>query len=109
MLRLLFLGCLVIMLIPVADDSATGEGQTISARETITAAQALYKDLSGFCERNPQTCDTGKYLAQQFERKARTGAGMALAYFAEPVEGSTKEPAKHEAPVDPVKTGSTSK
>ena len=34
----------------------------VSAGQTLDAANTVLKDITGFCERNPDTCDTGKAL-----------------------------------------------
>ncbi len=39
------------------------EAAKVTTYETFSAAQALYSDVSSFCERNVETCITGKALA----------------------------------------------
>src|SRR6478672_2506282 len=48
-------------------------------------AQAAVKDVSGFCERNPSVCATGKDAFAVFMQKARFGAEMVMGF----VKGST--------------------
>jgi Family of unknown function (DUF5330) len=55
-------------------------------------AQAAVKDMSGFCERNPSVCATGKDAFEVFVQKARFGAEMLMGF----VKGQT-ELAAHEA------------
>jgi hypothetical protein len=44
-------------------------------------AQAAVKDVSGFCERNPTVCTTGKDAFDVFVHKARFGAEMLMSFF----------------------------
>ena len=48
-------------------------------------AQAAVKDVSGFCERNPSVCATGKDAFAVFMQKARFGAEMVMGF----VKGKT--------------------
>jgi len=48
-------------------------------------AQAAVKDVSGFCERNPTVCATGKDAFDVFVHKARFGAEMLMSF----VKGKT--------------------
>jgi hypothetical protein len=43
-------------------------------------AQAAVKDVSGFCERNPTVCSTGKDAFDVFVHKARFGAEMLMSF-----------------------------
>lgn len=40
----------------------------VSAGQTLDAANTVIKDITGFCERNPDTCDTGKALLVNAKR-----------------------------------------
>src|SRR6476620_4960611 len=53
--------------------------------EVYGTAQAAVKDVSGFCERNPSVCATGKDAFAVFMQKARFGAEMVMGF----VKGST--------------------
>ena len=48
-------------------------------------AQAAVRDVSGFCERNPSVCATGKDAFAVFMQKARFGAEMVMGF----VKGKT--------------------
>jgi len=48
-------------------------------------AQAAVKDVSGFCERNPSICATGKDAFAVFVQKARFGAEVLMSF----VKGQT--------------------
>jgi Family of unknown function (DUF5330) len=53
--------------------------------EVYGTAQAAVKDVSGFCERNPSVCATGKDAFAVFMQKARFGAEMLMSF----VKGKT--------------------
>lgn len=44
-------------------------------------AQAAVKDVSGFCERNPSVCATGKDAFEVFVQKARFGAEILMGFI----------------------------
>ena len=48
--------------------------------EIYGTAQAAVKDVSGFCERNPSVCATGKEAFAMFMQKARFGAEMLMSF-----------------------------
>ena len=48
-----------------------------SSFATFTAAADTLADVKGFCERRPQACITGQYLAYQLEGKAKYAARLA--------------------------------
>lgn len=76
LLRSAFWLSLVVLLIPSdpAETSAKTDQRAISTFEAIGAAHSTLRDLEGFCERNPATCDTGRVALDGFGAKARTGA-----------------------------------
>ncbi len=53
--------------------------------EVYGTAQAAVKDVSGFCERNPNVCATGKDAFAVFMQKARFGAEVLMSF----VKGKT--------------------
>ena len=62
---------------PPAQQGADGQpGMQSSTFAAITAAADTFADFKGFCERRPQACVTGQYLAATFEGKARYGARL---------------------------------
>lgn len=65
-----------VMLIPAdpAELEADGLARKADAFATLGFAKAAYDDASGFCQRNPDACETGSALAASFGAKARTGA-----------------------------------
>jgi hypothetical protein len=62
---------------PPAQLGADGQpGMQSSTFAAITAAADTFADFKGFCERRPQACVTGQYLAATFEGKARYGVHL---------------------------------
>ena len=95
LVRIAFWLSIVIALIPVNPADLEDGQRAVSTGETLRAAQTVVADVAGFCDRNPETCGTGRELFAQLGAKARTGAR----YLYETLEtGET----------DPVATGSVS-
>ena len=81
LIRFAFWMMLVVALIPVNAEDLGPEYRAVSTQETVLAAQAAMRDLSKFCERNKQTCETGRELVSQLGVKAATGARFVSAYL----------------------------
>jgi hypothetical protein len=71
LLRTIFWLIVLVLLLP------TNERQQSQVYGT---AQAAVKDVSGFCERNPTVCSTGKDAFDVFVHKARFGAEMLMSF-----------------------------
>jgi Family of unknown function (DUF5330) len=71
LLRTIFWLVVLVLLLP------TNEQQQSQVYGT---AQAAVKDVSGFCERNPTVCTTGKDAFDVFVHKARFGAEMLMGF-----------------------------
>lgn len=67
----------------------------VAAIDALGAAHSVYADISGFCERNLEACETGKAVASIVVQKVRAG----VSEFA-----STPKP--EAAPMDQTLTGS---
>ncbi|WP_436639952.1 DUF5330 domain-containing protein [Microbaculum sp. FT89] len=55
----------------------------VSTLEALSAAQSTMSDLAGFCERNPDTCQTGSAALKVFGQKAQYGARKLYEYIVE--------------------------
>ncbi|OKL43220.1 DUF5330 domain-containing protein [Pseudovibrio exalbescens] len=98
--RSVFWISLVLLLLPIG----TGEGNeapTIGLIEAYKAAHATISDLSGFCERNPETCETGGSVMTLVALKAKQAALMAASYVTEEEPSSLPETGIGEQ-VDPI-------
>lgn len=92
LIRTAFWLALVILLIPVSRDGASGDetaGPEISPIEAFQAARHTVSDLAGFCDRNPDTCRTGSAVVRVFGQKAQAGALMVYEYLADGGDGET--------------------
>ena len=58
---------------------------------TVAAAAETMADVKGFCERRPQACSTGHYLAVTFEGKARYAVKLAYEW-ANAAKGENAKP-----------------
>jgi hypothetical protein len=76
-----WLSVVLFFLIPVGKEIGTAEKGGGSRVETLSAARAVWSDLSTFCERNQETCETGNRLVAEFGDKARIGAKMLYVYL----------------------------
>lgn len=74
LLRTIFWLVVLVLLLP------TNEQQQSQVYGT---AQAAVKDVSGFCERNPTVCATGKDAFDVFVHKAQFGAEMLMSFVKE--------------------------
>ena len=85
LIRTAFWLSIIVLLIPIGDaQRSDGDAATdLSAGEAITAARSTVSDLAGFCDRNPETCETGSEALQVFSHKAQHGAKMLYEYLAE--------------------------
>jgi hypothetical protein len=83
LLKTLFWLSLVILLIPAGQATISAGRSEISKFEMLSAAKTVWNDLSAFCERNQETCETGNQLVAQFGDKARNGAKMLYEYLDE--------------------------
>lgn len=92
LLRAAFWLSVVVILLP-ADPESGGEAPRVTAFETLVAAQGAVADMSQFCTRNPDVCDTGGAAFHVFADKVRYGAKMLYGYFndqsgAQPASGT---------------------
>lgn len=83
LIRAVFWLTLVIAFIPVNPEDLKDGQRVVSTGETILAAQAVIADLAGFCQRNQQTCGTGRELFAQLGAKATTGARQVYLFLEE--------------------------
>lgn len=75
--RSIFWLSLVFVLLPVAPEDQD-KIEAISPIEAVGAAAAAVRDISGFCGRNPDTCETGGKAAVALGYKAKYGAQQLL-------------------------------
>lgn len=82
-IRVAFWLSIAILFIP--GDPQTGDAPRVSMVNAFLAAKATVADLSGFCDRNPEACDTGGAAIHAFAEKAGNGVRMLYDYLQDPV------------------------
>lgn len=82
LLRTAFWLSVVVMLLP-ADKESGEQAPRVTAFEAIVAAQAAVGDMSQFCTRQPDVCDTGGAAFHVFADKVKTGVQLVYGYFNE--------------------------
>jgi hypothetical protein len=82
LLRAAFWLSVVVILLP--GDPDTGEdAPRVTAIQALWAAQGAVQDLSQFCARNPDVCETSGTAFHVFADKVRYGTKMLYGYFGE--------------------------
>ncbi len=74
---------LVIAIIPVRQVDLEEGQRPVTTMETVGLAQSVANDISSFCDRNEETCTTGKVLISQMGAKAREGARIVYVWLDE--------------------------
>jgi hypothetical protein len=85
LIRIAFWLVVVIMLLPTDRQQQT---------DVLGTAQAAVKDVSGFCERNPDVCVKGQDAFEVFMQKAEFGANMLMGFIEEKTGTATVEPSQ---------------
>lgn len=83
LLRTAFWIGLVLLLLPIDTGSDESNVGGVSPVQAFFAAQSTISDLSGFCERNPETCETGGQAIARIGAKAKVSAQMIYEYLEE--------------------------
>ncbi len=83
---------LVILVLPIGTGSENSSKEVgVSTFEALAAAQSTMNDLSGFCQRNPQTCVTGGVALQAFGEKAKESARLVYEYIDDAVAPTSSQ------------------
>ena len=72
LLRMVFWLAVVCVLVP--SGKSTTPDAKIDASQAVTLASAAVSDVRGFCERQPDACETGGKVAVALGHKAEAGA-----------------------------------
>ncbi|POF31713.1 DUF5330 domain-containing protein [Roseibium marinum] len=100
LLRTAFWLTLVLVLIPFGSDQEnTTPTETVDPVSAFLVAQATVSDIGGFCERNPQACETGGNALTVIGSRARDGVRIVYEYLDTQVEARPEN--------DALVTGST--
>ena len=98
MLRMILAAITVYFLLPEDVRLVSSNSQTmepVSAGETLDAANSVISDITKFCERNPDACETGKALILNAKRAVSDTINNGVAENQhntnEPIEPSVSE------------------
>lgn len=91
LIRSAFWLCLVILLIPGNPESGR-EAPRVTLGQAVSAAGAAIADLSQFCGRNPDACDTGGRALSIIGEKAWQGTEFVVGFLASQLEKSDETP-----------------
>lgn len=78
LLRAAFWLLIIVLLLPTDEDQRN---------KVYGTAEAAVKDLATFCDRNPDTCTTGRDAFQVLVHKAEFGARMLMGFIKEQTGG----------------------
>lgn len=86
---------LILLFIAVAyfapsEQRVHNSGESHSTLDGVFAFQSTLNDLSGFCDRNPETCATGKTFFAGLKDKALEGARISYEFLNEKLGGETE-------------------
>lgn len=87
LIRSAFWLCLVILLIP-GDPESGSAAPRVTLGQAFSAAGATIYDLSGFCGRNPEACETGGMALAMIGEKAWQGAEFLITAIADNIDGA---------------------
>ena len=73
-IRAIFWFSLVVMLVPVNVDQRHPGSQSFAGYQTIMLAKSVIGDVSGFCSRNPGSCESTKNIVDSFSARVRAHA-----------------------------------
>lgn len=80
LLKIIFWLSVILLIIPIGIGQ-NEEAPQINPFEALVAAKSTVGDISGFCERNPSTCETGKSIVSLVGLKAKQAARLAYSYM----------------------------
>jgi hypothetical protein len=83
LIRTAFWLIIIVLLLPTNEQQQS---------QVFGTAQAAVKDVSGFCDRNPGVCTTGKDAFAVFVEKAQFGASLIMSFVREQTGGGAGEP-----------------
>ncbi|MBO6893634.1 MAG: DUF5330 domain-containing protein [Roseibium sp.] len=92
LLRTAFWLTLVLALIPLGSDYESKPEEQVNPVSAFIAAQATVSDIGGFCQRNPQACETGGDAITAIGHRAANGARIVYEYFGAQVQDTSQRP-----------------
>jgi hypothetical protein len=95
---------------PESDPNTAVAAQPVAPKAPLmTVASDALSDVSGFCGRQPEVCETAGYFLHKLEAKAKYGVRLLYEWANDDpaAHGSVPYPYRDEAKSDPLTTGST--
>jgi Family of unknown function (DUF5330) len=89
LVRAAFWFMIIVLLLPTDDKQRS---------EVYGTAQAAVNDVTGFCDRNPETCARAKDAFAIFVQKAEFGARMVMDLIQNKASGGAEQPPAQEMP-----------
>ena len=83
-IRTAFWLSVVVFLLPSGEDGKSDQAKQVSLNAAVHAASEAAGDVAGFCNRNPNVCETGKAALHTFGEKAKYGAQKVMEWAASP-------------------------
>lgn len=80
LLRAVFWLAILILILP-ANEKSGEPAPGVTAVEALVAARDTFGDLSAFCSRQPDVCDTGSAAFLVFADRFKAGASMLYGYL----------------------------
>jgi hypothetical protein len=108
LLRSAFWLTLVLALIPLGSEQSESTGESVDPVSAYFAASATVSDISGFCGRNPQACETGGDALAAIGTRARDGARIVYEFLDSQIATEQGEDVPTDETGRPLLTGSIS-
>ncbi|WP_310620763.1 DUF5330 domain-containing protein [Flexibacterium corallicola] len=100
LLKVAFWLSLILLIVPIGIGS-DDEAPSINVVQAFVAARSAISDMSGFCDRNPDTCETGSSVATLIGLKAKQAARLTYDYLVEDeATPDVEAPQQHVTPVN---------
>jgi|UniRef100_UPI003BAB1718 hypothetical protein len=74
---------LVLLLLPIDTGPESADAPGLNPVRAFFAAQSTISDIGGFCDRNPDTCETGGQAIARIGAKAKVSARLIYEYLDE--------------------------
>ncbi|MGE3147947.1 MAG: DUF5330 domain-containing protein [Pseudorhodoplanes sp.] len=104
LIRAAFWITVVLVLLP-SGETKTPEAPKIDAFDALSAATSAVSDVSQFCTRKPEACETGAHAAAAFGQRAQAGARMVYDFLSERMETGSVDKDKREKSAEPQPAG----
>ena len=84
LLRVAFWLTLALALLPTGSSKPSPDRPQLAASDAVVLATAAVSDMSNFCTRQAEACDTGSKAVQVIAHRAQAGAKMVFDFISGP-------------------------